>query len=223
MTWHENEPSGLDRLRQTLRARYPTLHARVQGGFVHVAGSFAVLTEDAYQDRYMIDVRLPADYPGSIPDVWETGGRIERTIDRHVFPGTGALCVGVPVELWLNLKGDFSIENYLEKAVRPYLIGNSLFEEGQPWPFNESTHGSFGVLEFCERYLGTTDARVVGRFLLNLLKGKVRGHWPCPCGSGSILRKCHGEQVRALAEVPASILLSSVDHMLNVLEAGSLK
>lgn len=223
MTWYESDPSALGRLRQTLRDRYPTLHARVQGGFVHVAGTFAVLAEDAYQDRYTIDIRLPADYPRSIPNVWETGGRIERIIDRHVFPDTGALCVGVPVELWLNLKGNFSIENYLEKAVRPYLIGNSLIEEGQPWPFSESAHGSYGLLEFYERFLGTKDAGVVGQFLLNLLKRKVRGHWPCPCGSGNVLRKCHGEQVRALADVPVTILLSSIDHMLNVLKAGPVK
>lgn len=219
MSWHKDEPSALERLRSTLRARYPTLHARVQGDFVHVSGTFAALTEEAHEDRYSIDVRLPADYPRSIPTVWDTAGRIERIIDRHVFPATGALCVGVPVELWINLKGDFSIENYLEKAVRPYLIGNGLFEEGQPWPFSESSHGSYGVLDFYERHLGTRDAAVVGRFLLDLLKGKVKGHWPCPCDSGQHLRKCHGEQVNALKNVPAGALLDSVDHMLNVLKS----
>lgn len=217
MTWHTDDPSALERLRATLRDRYPTLHARLRGDVAHVEGTFAALSEDAHEDRYAIDVRLPPDYPRSIPSVWETAGRIERIIDRHVFPATGALCVGVPVELWINLEGDFSIENYLEKAVRPYLIGNSLFEEGQPWPFSESSHGSYGVLEFYERHLGTKDARVVGRFLLDLLKGKVKGHWPCPCGSGRPLRRCHGEKVNVLKDVPAGVLLDSVDHMLNVL------
>ncbi len=220
MNWHMDDPLALGRLRKILRDRYPTLHVRMRGDFVHVEGTFAALTEDAHEDRYAINVRLPADYPRSIPSIWETAGRIERNIDRHVFPATGALCVGVPVELWINLKGDFCIENYLEKAVRPYLIGNSLFEEGQPWPFSQSSHGSYGVLEFYERHLGTRDSRVVGRFLLDLLKGKVKGHWPCPCGSGQPLRKCHGEQVNALKNVPAGALLDSVDHMLNLLRAA---
>lgn len=183
-------------------------------------GTFALLDEDEQNDRYSIDVALPGDYPRSLPSTWETGGRIERVIDRHVFPGTGALCVGVPVELWINLKGDFSIETYLEKAVRPYLIGNSLFEEGQPWPFSESAHGSLGVLEFYERYLGTKNPQVLGRFLLDLLKGRVRGHWLCPCGSDLPLRKCHREQVNLLAKAPADSLMFSVQHMINIMKAS---
>lgn len=217
--WYETDPTALDALRLALRSHYPTLHVRVDDGRVSVHGTLAVLGEEVSEDRYAVKIELPDDYPSSLPSVWETGGRVERVIDRHVFPSTGALCVGVPVDLWLRLRGDFSIVNYIERALRPYLIGNSLVEEGHPWPFRESGHGSYGVLEFYERLLGASDARAVGLFLLALSEGRVRGHWDCPCQSGKPLRKCHGEQVRQLALVPGGWLDDSVQHMINVVNA----
>ncbi|MER8957357.1 hypothetical protein [Mesorhizobium sp. M0701] len=161
---------------------------------------------------------MPDDYPRSIPSAWETAGRIERVIDRHVFPRTGALCVGVPVELWVRLAGDFAIVSYLEKALRPYLIGNSLVEEGKPWPFDESPHGSEGVLEFYQRFIGNRDPAAVGNFLISVLQNRVRGHWNCPCGSGKPIRKCHEANVRALRSVPKLVLASSVEHMIALLK-----
>ena len=161
---------------------------------------------------------MPDDYPRSLPSVWETAGRIERVMDRHVFPRTGALCVGVPIELWVSLAGDFSIDSYLEKAVRPYLIGNSLFEEGKPWPFDESAHGSAGVLEFYQRFIGSSDPAAVANFLIAILQNRDRGHWNCPCGSGKPIRKCHEANVRVLRSVPKPVLASSVDHMISLLK-----
>jgi hypothetical protein len=217
-SWFEIDAGALDDLRRTLQRDYPMLHARVENGKVVVAGTFAVLGEDAAADRYSVSIALPEDYPRSLPSTWEMAGRIERVIDRHVFPKTGALCVGVPIDLWIRLSGDFSIGTYLEKALRPYLIGNGLVEEGREWPFDESSHGSRGVLEFYGRFLGASDASVVGRFLLDLVRDRVRGHWTCPCGSGKAIRKCHVESVRALRQVPTHMLVASIDHMIAILE-----
>jgi hypothetical protein len=216
--WFEATPPAYDELRATLRRRYPTLHAEVADRKVRVVGTFALLGDADASDRYSIKVELPDDYPRSVPSVWETAGRIERVVERHVFPRTAALCVGVPVELWVRLASDFSIESYLEKAVRPYLIGNSLIEEGKPWPFDESAHGSKGVLEFYERYLGISDPAAVGHFLIAILQDRVRGHWNCPCGSGKAIRKCHVESVRALRAVPTVVLSDSIEHMIGLID-----
>lgn len=214
--WFEQKPANLAELRATLRHSYPSLHVSIVHRKVRVSGTFAVIDVD----RYNIDIALPDDYPASLPSVWETGGRIERIIERHVFPKTEALCLGVPIDLWIRLDGDFSIANYLEKAVRPYLIGNSLVEEGQPWPFDESAHGSQGVAEFYQRYLGMTDPYAIGRLLLAVWDGRIRGHWPCPCGSGHTIRKCHQDAVRTLRAVPRWMLSDSVDHMIHLLKAA---
>src|SRR5262249_36997349 len=139
-------------------------------------------------------------------------------VDRHVYPKTGALCLGFPAELWVLLRGDFSLGTFITRAIVPYLIGNSLVEEGKPWPFNESSHGPLGGLEFYERFIGSKDPSIVGQFLVDLMSGKVRGHWPCPCGSGLVLRKCHGEAARELRQIPAHVISHSIQAMIDLMK-----
>ena len=49
----------------------------------------------------------------------------------------------------------------------------------------------------------------IANFLLSIVKGKVRGHWPCLCGSGKIIRNCHKDAVEELHLVPTWVLTQS--------------
>ncbi|MGO1074785.1 SEC-C metal-binding domain-containing protein [Inquilinus sp. CA228] len=219
-SWFEKSPSLLEELRRDLQNNYPTLHAHIRHTGVIVAGTFPLVDDaGAVIDRYAVEVVLPDTYPRALPNAWETGGRIPREIDRHIYPKTGALCLGFPAELCLMLAGDFTVGNFIRKALVPYLLGNSLVEAGEPWPFGESAHGLIGALEFYKRCLGTDDPIVIGKFLLDLANNKVRGHWTCPCGSGKPLRKCHGEQIWLLRDVPSNVLCHSIDAMVSILKA----
>lgn len=211
--WFERDPAAFAELERTLRARYPTLHAFIEDGRCELRGTLAPVDGDRYQLR----IALPDTYPRSLPSIFETGGRIPQTIDRHVFP-SGALCLGVPLALWIALRGDFRIGNVIEGPLRSYLIGNSLVEQGEPWPHGDRSHGAAGILEHFGEFIGTTDALAVSGFLIDLLQGKVRGHWLCPCGSGNIVRKCHREAVEVLRSVPPSILMHAIDTILNDLK-----
>lgn len=205
-SWFEADPSALERLEHTLRARYPTLHAFIEDGACVVRGTYPVIEGGWAIDRYELEIALPPDYPASLPLVWETGERIPREADRHVFEDVGCLCLGVPLELWMQLNGDFSLPKILDIPLRNFLIGNGLVEQGEPWPHGDRSHGVEGVLEFYGDLLGTYEPRAIAKFLLAVVKGTVRGHWPCPCGGGQIIRKCHNEAVKALRTVPQEIV-----------------
>jgi hypothetical protein len=205
--WFERDPAAYAALESLLHARYPTLHAFIENGECRVRGTYAAIDGD----RYAVEIAVPANYPCSLPDVWETGGRIPREIDRHVFPASGALCLGVPLALWIAMKGDFSVDRVLDGPVRSFLIGNSLVEEGAPWPHGDRSHGAAGILEHFGELVGTADPTVVGSLLVDLLKHKVRGHWLCPCGSGRIIRKCHRKAVETLRQAPPSMLAHAVE------------
>lgn len=204
--WFEDDPSALERLERMLRSRYPTLHAFIEKGVCIVRGTYPVMDSGRLVDRYELEIALRPDYPTSLPLVWETGGRIPREADRHVFPDAGCLCLGVPLALWMQLKGDFSLPTILDIPVRNFLIGNGLVEKGEPWPHGDRSHGVEGILEFYGDLLGTSDSIAIARFLLSLVKEKVRGHWRCPCGSGRIIRNCHREAVESLRNVPSEIV-----------------
>ena len=216
--WFRRDPAALGRLGSILRSRYPTLHAFADDKTCVVLGTYAVVDGGREIDRYSLEIELPGDYPHSLPMVWETAGRIPRELNRHVVPRTGALCLGVPVALWIDLKGDFSIERVLEGPVRTFLIGNGLVEEGEPWPHGDRSHGAKGMLEFYADFLGTNEPMKVTRFLLDLVQGRVRGHWPCPCGSGQIIRKCHKTSVYELRNVPESVIVQSGSLILDLVK-----
>jgi hypothetical protein len=199
--WFERDVEAFARLEALLHAKYPTLHALPISGQCRIRGTFAAVE----RDRYELDIALPDNYPCGMSSVWETGNRIPREIDRHVFPD-GSLCLGTPLALWIQLGGNYSVERVIDGPLTSFLIGNSLVEEGQPWPYGDRPHGALGLVEHLAELIGTSDPIRAGQFLIDLLAKKVRGHWLCPCGSGSIIRKCHHDGVRVLQKAPAHLL-----------------
>jgi hypothetical protein len=220
--WFERDPTAFAALQALLLARYGTLRTGIEEGVAVLQGSYGIVHDGHEIDRYQLRIALPADYPNDLPIVWETGGRIPRDdIDRHVFPTNGALCVGVPVALWITLGGNFSIDRFLDSPVRTYLIGNGLVEAGQPWPHGHWSHGVNGLLEFYRDHLGITDPVALLQFLASLLDNRVRGHWSCPCGSATIIRKCHSTSVADLRALPKEILHWSFKAILDHLQKKS--
>ena len=216
--WNERDPAALRELESRLRCDYPTMHAIVADGAVKVRGTYSVVHEGQDIARYSLCMKLPPDYPHSLPAVWETAERIPRTEDRHINMPAGTLCLGVPAALWIALGGNFSIDRVLDIPVRNFLIGNSMVEAGEDWPYGEWAHGAKGMLRFFGETIGTDDPRTIVKFIDGLINEKVRGHWPCPCGSGAIVRKCHTDAIQQLRLVPAELLAESGILILDVMK-----
>ena len=208
-SWHERDPGALRALEATLRRDYATMHAMVTDGVVRVRGTYPVVHEDQEIERYSLCIKLPPDYPHSLPAVWETADKIPRIEDRHISMPMGSLCLGVPAALWLALRGNFSINRVLDIPVRNFLIGNCMIEAREDWPYGEWAHGAKGMLQFFGETIGTDDPHAIVKLIDGLINGKVRGHWPCPCGSGAIVRKCHADAIQQLRGVPAEVLAQS--------------
>ena len=128
------------------------------------------------------------------------------------------MCLGVPAALWITMGGNFTIDRVLDVPVRNYLIGNSMVEGGEKWPYGEWRHGADGILDFFSETIGTNDPMRIGDLLVALLDGRVRGHWVCPCGSGAIIRKCHRDAIEPLRRVPEGILGQSVMVMVDIVK-----
>jgi hypothetical protein len=101
--------------------------------------------------------------------------------------------------------------------VRNFFIGQGLVEKGLPWPAGERSHGTAGAIEAFGELVGFTDQVLLVRALKMLTKTPIGGHLACPCGSGSILRKCHIDTIRA---AQARISPDIATRMLNRLGGG---
>lgn len=196
--WFRTQPQLLERIKRDVEARYTDLRVIKEGDTVYIRGSFPVVHDGHTLDRYQIEVVFPSDYPRSLPKVRETGGRIPRVIDRHVYPRSGNACLFVEEQWLVNVGGEPSFLELLDGPLRNFLIGQSLVEAGQPWPFGERSHGIEGLLEAYGEWFGTQDEATIVRHLEYLSREIIKGHWECPCGSRKNLRNCHLDEVRGL-------------------------
>jgi|SRR5438093_1406189 len=197
--WHCKNPALFEKEKDEVEARYPELHFRVIGDVVRVRGTFPIVCEGQVLDRYSVELLLARDHPKSLPLVREIGGRIPRTPERHVNQD-GTACVLLPDQRWEVWPIGSPLLDFLNGPVRNFFLGQSLVERGDPWPFGQWGHGARGIIEYYSGLLDTQDLLVISRYLECLVAKKVKGHWPCPCGSGKRLRDCHTGNVRDLQE-----------------------
>lgn len=169
-------------------------------------------------DHYFIRVELPRSYPNFPPLVYETGGRIPKTEERHFHPTTEHACVFVEDDWgWLSLKHP-SVGAFLAGPVNDFFFWQSCYHyHGKnvlpAWP-----HGGMGRLEYYKEKLGTTDDQDVVRCLRLLAAHRYSANHACYCGSGRRVHGCHkgiilamrakiapGIAVRALRQIRAAI------------------
>lgn len=147
--------------------------------------------------EYEIRLEIYPDYPDTEPRVFETNGRIPK--GRHLNPD-GTCCTGVWEE-WLSENQDRSFKAFCDGPLRDYFLSQRHYELTDEWPFGEREHGIEGVFAGCASVLAIEpDPHKVINHLLLLQRPNFKGHWPCPCGSGQIIRKCHGQTIFEMRE-----------------------
>jgi hypothetical protein len=85
--------------------------------------------------------------------------------------------------------------------VVPFFYGLSYYDRHSKWPWSEYSHGDLGIFEFyVENKKNDNNPKLVktcydslseiGKKLI-IDKKRIKGHWPCICGSKEKFRKCH--------------------------------
>ncbi len=191
---------------------------RVIRGILYFSATFQGVT---IADSFSILIMLPQDYPNSPPIVQETGSRIPA--DFHQYPDR-TLCLGAPVEVWRRFKSDPRLITFVETLVVEYLYAYAYFEKFNKMPFGELPHGAQGIREYYHELFQTNDAHILLALLKVLADGTYRGHHPCPCGSGKILRKCHGpSMLELLKNQPKELFLKDAENIIYSMERNEFE
>lgn len=170
-------------------------------------------------DTFDIGMLVQEDFPESEPVVFETGGRIPRIADRHVYPKHGNCCITV-WEHWLATETDRSFAAFMTGPLRQYFLSQVVFEAKGHWPLGERAHDLQGLADAYLDALAIDDLEKLVPYLRHLRRPSPKGHWYCPCGSGKRLRNCHPDELAALrARVPPAL----ADRMLKRLLAYAPK
>lgn len=196
--WHKRNPAKLCELIEEVTTKFTDLwHVRDTNDKVCLAGAFPIVENGKTIDRFSIRIEFPHDYPASPPIVYEIGGRIPRTRDRHL-DGNGAACLFVPDERWRYWPPGATILEFLNGPVRDFFLLQLFFElTGDPIS-QARPHGVEGKLEYYYEELETRSLDVVIKAVQYLARKEVKGHWDCYCGSGKRLRDCHFDKIRDL-------------------------
>ena len=201
----------LKEIQSAIGFHQPRLCAGCEDGSVIVRGTFLVLEPSVVASptgpitTFDIKIIVPAGFPQREAQVYETGGRIPRSPDRHINTD-GDCCVTV-WEHWLASADDHSFAAFLNGPVHAFFLGQHYFETTGRWPFGEWSHGRKGLEEAYAELLGIPVKRNEIIYRLRLLSlAWPKGHWLCPCGSGRRLRHCHHAEMMDLhRKVPPKI------------------
>lgn len=79
---------------------------------------------------------------------------------------------------------------YLAGPLRNFFLGQSLVEQGKPWPYGAWAHGLEGKREYYRERFGATSDAAIRRYLEVLGWPNQKGRVNCPCGSRRRLSKC---------------------------------
>jgi hypothetical protein len=189
--WHERKPDLVREIVDTLREHFPNLNLFLEDGRAEIRGTFPVRAPDGRSLRdYRVAILLPSGYPRELPIVYEVGGRLPWTKERHVNEADGTACVLMPDERWKCFPENAPFLQYLTGPLHNFFLSQTVFEETGKWPFGEWSHGEHGFLEYCQEILGSDDPGIVRRYLVLLAKNNLKKHYDCPCGSGRRIRHC---------------------------------
>lgn len=184
-----------------LLRRFPNLALRPQrDGRIVIAGdlqfSAVVPRLGRIEDTFSVEIRIPENFPSTLPSVFERNGRIPKT---HHKMTDESLCLGSPLALRLKATKGRTLLPFVEACVVPYLAGYSIYERTGEMLFGELAHGIPGLLEEYGRLTGaTSDAACIGFIECLGLKKRVANKRMCPCGSGRRLGRCHNRRINPL-------------------------
>jgi hypothetical protein len=191
-------------LQNDLKLKYPDFTVCCTGSRICIRGALPVLHEGMVLDRYQIEIEW-SDSDTEVPLLRETGGRIPWIADRHMSQG-GMACLFVPEEWLLRPREEKTLIHYLDGPARDYFLWQSLYERGESPPWKDRAHGLPGLLEAYGDMVGMEGESAVRCCMEYLSKEQIKGHWPCPCGSGKRTRDCHFTHMRELkSKVPRHI------------------
>lgn len=146
-------------------------------------------------DEYSIECHVPARFPAALPRVYETGLRIPA--DYHKLTGN-ALCLGAPTAIRVCLAAVPSLVTFVDEFLVPYLAGYTHFARTGTMLYGELAHGPEGIRQFLRELFRCCGANRPEEFVrLASLKKRTANKFPCPCGSGRRVGKCHNRTVNA--------------------------
>lgn len=154
-----------------------------------------------------IRIKIDENYPQVLPKAYDE----EEVLSRNYhINGDGSLCLGTDIDIRIKLMNDYSLENWVEKLVMPFIYSSEYYTRYGESPFGERSHGTLGILESFKELFDLENDKQAYFLIVQLSRRKYRRIFDfnkkiknkkCPCGSGKNIYSCHLVGMRTLETV----------------------
>jgi hypothetical protein len=200
---------------------YPQLHAELKENVNILTGNLDIIDQNGkLWETYNIEIHPTEKYPYRFPLLFESGGKIPRIADWHIYSDSGSCCVDVLPNEIISCKNGLSITDFIKSKAIPYFANQThRIKEGY-YKYGEYSHGIAGLIEYYLLQLKTDDVKKALSWMHNISQ-RMYSHrsvfHPCFCGSGNKFGKCHSETVQLLSQIEPTELLNHIELIKKIL------
>lgn len=198
--------------------RYPKLVKIERDNRFILAGKVDIIDKTGkHWETYEIEIHCSALYPNRFPNLYETGGKIPKIADWHIYEDTLSCCVKIlPEEILKCIKG-ITLEQYVTEEVLPYFFNQTHRKVEGYYVNGEYGHGNMGMYEYYSSVLKTGDLKQIGMLLYNIAtRPKPDRTSLCFCGSGEKYRYCHRTSYEKLSLLGKDFLIEHATKFYNI-------
>lgn len=139
--------------------------------------------------KFGVKVVIGDKYPEKIPIVYDVSDSIKSDY-IHRYPD-GELCLESSIRLQLFCR-KHSPKEFIDFFLINYLCSYLYYERYLMYPNGERPHGLWGEYDFLTEYFNLKIDKVISILRYILFHGIKRNDL-CPCGSGRLVKRCHGK------------------------------
>lgn len=184
-----------------LLKKYPTLSRNQEKncieGYIEIENS-----KSGKLGEYKINLLIPKNFPKTYPKLYEVGGKILKTPERHINYD-GSCCVGVEIIMKKKYPNGLSLVEYFENEIIPFFYNQIYYDYYGEWANGDYAHYNLGILEAYYDLLKIEDKKIVITCLEKLTseKSKMNRNEKCFCGSNLKIKKCHLKEYEELKAI----------------------
>lgn len=195
-------------------ALYPKLGKTLDSnGKEVIIGEIDLIDGDQkHWDTYQISIHWRENYPFQFPAVHETGDKIPKVPDWHIYFNTGTCCFAIPAEEIRLCRQGITLTSFLHEIVLPYFFNQTHRKIEGYYKNGEFAHGTLGIYQYYADMLKT--GYDIKRTLW-LMQRIIQGNRPsrteiCFCGSREKFRRCHRDAFDKITEIGYNKVASDI-------------
>jgi hypothetical protein len=217
---HEVFESQIDQVCET----FPKLRRSISSdGTTIVKGELHVIDEQGkLWETYQVEIHPRDGFPFRFPYVFETGGKIPRIADWHIYDDTQSCCIAVEPEEYLVCKKGISLTGFIKDEMLPYFFNQTHRRVLGFYANGEFSHGISGIYEFYDEILKTKGVvRETIRLMLQIADTDKPGRThDCFCGSKEKFRRCHKAAYEKLSQLGRDMIYQHANRFAKAIDTS---